>query len=94
MKNIKYIICATLLTLATATAVPGDKSSLGFTERSSLTEAFDQLKGYRVSDGYKTEDERGYTISASATKGGKEYRIRAWVNKAWTSGRVISVTPE
>ena len=86
-----------ILVLATATsalAVPGDKTELGFINRSSLVDAFNELKGFTVIDGYKTEDEKGFTISASAKKAGKNYRVRAWVSKDWTKGRIISIEAE
>ena len=88
------IICAFLITAAAAIAVPGDRTNLGFIERGSLVDAFNELKGYAVIDGSKTEDEKGYTISASAKKSGKTYRVRAWVSRDWTKGRIISISPE
>ena len=94
MKITTAMICAFLITAAAAFAVPGDRTNLGFIERVSLVGAFNELKGYVVTDGYKTEDERGYSISASAKKDGKTYRVRAWVSRDWTKGRIISIIPE
>ena len=94
MKTTAAMICAFLITAAAAFAIPGDRTNLGFINRGSLVDAFNELKGYVVTDGYKTEDERGYTISASAKKDGRTYRVRAWVSRDWTKGRIISITLE
>jgi hypothetical protein len=83
-----------LITAAADIAVPGDRTNLGFINRGSLVDAFNELKGYVVTDGYKTEDERGYTISASAKMDGKTYCVRAWVSRDWTKGRIISIIPD